>query len=169
MFRRAEGEDQNEKIMDILGSEETVWLEVKNSRQCKPYLADLGVDEMITVMLPTRMVRRQMVWLGHLSNKELGMGAAAKLLCGDHWDIKALMVQSNKLVEVVFPGVSIRSRRENLCDIGKDLYRLLSRLDESPEYVSREVEIEMKIVIDRYANLLDVEWVEDIIGFWENL
>ncbi|WP_169088595.1 hypothetical protein [Paenibacillus sp. PL91] len=162
------------------GAAEVVWMNIKARTGKYPLLIDSAVEvscnEFETETRPNYTI---FSWLGHsgvkayallaLTSNDNNQNAEAILLEGDHWGIRIIIQEANNLAMGVFPEASLRDRRSIVIEICKRVHDQLQLLDSKQTEVISNGEVKLTMTINIYNALLDIEYIEDVMGFWDEM
>lgn len=168
------------KVKEYSGSYEVVLLNMLEVTSKYPLLIESAAEVTCNVIgSTTRSKYTEYVWLGHTGAKAyvlLGLVrnnenkmAEAILLEGDHWGIQSIIQAAINLVDAVFIGAHLRDRRAIIIELCKMVHDTLLELNyKKIDEISKE-DVKITLFINEYGALLDVEYIEDVMGFWEDL
>ncbi|NQX70379.1 hypothetical protein HQN90_29995 [Paenibacillus alba] len=72
----------------------------------------------------------------------------------------SIMRNAASSIQMLFPAANFREQRSILLDIGKGAYCILSELNQEATLEDDDEQVGIKISIDIYKPLLDVEWIK---------
>ncbi|CAM4044062.1 hypothetical protein L1N85_19545 [Paenibacillus alkaliterrae] len=167
-------------VEKVTGSCEVVWLNMKEAAGKYPLLIDSAVEVTCNVLgSATRTKYTEFLWLGHTGAKAYALLALASnngnkkaeavLLEGEHWGIRSIIQEANNLSGGVFPEAGLRDRRSIVIEICKQVHDLLQELDSKQTDEISNGEVKLTVSINKYDAFLDVEYIEEVMGFWEDL
>lgn len=161
-----------EIINQYYGEQTTVWASAKNFLRNEPILTEVGEECSVTTLIPAHFEWNLWFHFIHtgaaakflvaLANGD-DMRAAAVVLKGVEWEITSIMRAAAKSVLELFPEATFREQRSILLNLGKGAYKLLGKLNQKDTCDHDDEHLGLKISIDVYIPLLDVEWIEDIM------
>ncbi|MGO4695488.1 hypothetical protein AB4Z50_14545 [Paenibacillus sp. 2TAB26] len=143
-----------------------------------PLLIESKADSTLYVVGSNiRPTHTQFVWIGHTGAKgyilivlTMGRGcdeeASAILLEGEKWEVQSIMRSSNILVSSLYTEAGLKDRRSIIIEICKVVYDQLLQFN-TKQVDEPSCDFDIRRTIIEYGLLLDVECIEDAMGFWE--
>jgi hypothetical protein len=157
-------------VMHYTGSKEITWSAAGEYLDSLPILTERGERESWGEITPLWEYRNLLVRVVHTGAEALILlavadeeneSAFALVMKGREWNIAMAMEAGASAVEQLYPYYEFHQRRQVMMELGRMMYRLLSKLDGSVEQESESDEISVRLMIDSYAILLDIEWIEE--------
>lgn len=161
-----------EIVKSCVGNKHHVWMFSKNYLCNESILFDKGEEWCEATLLPVSFSWKYWVHFIH-TGAEAGViitlvnmdsqCANANVIKGDNWDISSLIKVAAESVHQLFSEASFRQKRTILISIGHSAYKILGELNTNITTIDECERIDLKIIIDSYKHLLEVDWIEDVL------
>lgn len=164
-------------VKEFSGSYEVVSLNMKEATSKYPLLCESVGEVTFNVVGSTvRPKYTVFVWLGYTGVKAYACVALAKsfnnkkaeaiLLVGEDWETRSIIQAANNLVGAVFIEAGLRDRRSLIIEICIMVHDQLQEMNSKQIDEISTDDVKITLCINEYEALLDVEYIEEVMGFW---